>query len=237
MQLLFFDLVPIEDPSLVVSPRIGAGPRLESGGTISAVVDFLGDKLLLRSSSLTFSAPLCAFRSCVRRVNRDVANDVSHRLSRSKASGVAMAMIDDLVQLDRQGQKVRADQSRSKDRSDEGRLEAWGAVDFDTGGVVATPAHLAAGGATTPAPTMAEAHENLAAVASCRRLRILQSCSRPSLSRSRPRAISAGMATTVASQSLISLSSTGSAAIVTLRRRSNERGGRRRRLLEANPVS
>ena len=119
MQLLFFDLVPIEDPSLVVSPQIGAGPRLESGGTISAVVDFLGDKLLLRSSSLTFSAPLCAFRSCVRRVNRDVANDVSHRLSRSKASGVAMAMIDDLVRLDRQGQKVRARPIR-----DEGRLEA-----------------------------------------------------------------------------------------------------------------
>jgi hypothetical protein len=37
-------------------------------------------------------------------------------------------------------------------------------LDFDTDGVVATPAHLAAGGATTPAPTMAEAHENLAAV-------------------------------------------------------------------------
>ena len=34
------------------------------------------------------------------------------------------------------------------------------AVDFGTGVVLATPVHFAAGGATTPAPTMAEAHES-----------------------------------------------------------------------------
>ena len=86
-----------------------------------------------------------------------------------------MAMIDDLVQLDRQGQKVRADQSEAKIALMKDGSKPERAVDFDTGGVVATPVHFAAGGATTPAPTMAEAHENLAAVASRRRLRILRS--------------------------------------------------------------
>jgi len=48
VQLLFVDLVPIEDPSRVAStPGSALGARLESGGPISAVIDFLHDEPLL----------------------------------------------------------------------------------------------------------------------------------------------------------------------------------------------
>ena len=53
------------------------------------------------------------------------------------------------------------------------------AVDFGTGVVLATPVHFAAGGATTPAPTMAEAHESVVGLASTRALQPTRTITRP----------------------------------------------------------
>src|SRR5208282_1881193 len=132
-----------------------------------------GERIGVDGSTMEANA---AMRAIVRRDKGETYREVLTRMA--KESGVETPTVDDLVRLDRKrkGKKLSNEDwtsptdpdakiARMKDGSTHLAFKPEHAVDLDTGVVVAAPIHSAdAGDTATLAPTLAEAHENLAAV-------------------------------------------------------------------------
>jgi transposase len=132
-----------------------------------------GERIGVDGSTMEANA---ALRTIVRRDSGETYREMLTRMA--KESGVETPTIDDLVRLDRKrkGKKLSNEDwtsktdpgakiAKMKDGSTHMAYKPEHAVDLDTGVIVAAPIHPAdAGDTATLAPTLDEAHQNLAAL-------------------------------------------------------------------------